>query len=339
MNILLIGAFGFDNMDTGGQPVKSRELYYALQNDKRVENVSILETKNWKKHPFKLLFSFFKKAKKSDLIIMLPAHNGLFVFSFLLCFAKKRFKKKIYYDVIGGWLVEKAKQHHSLIKRLKKFDDIWVETSSMKNGLQKLGIQSRVVPNFKSLKPIAFDEVPDDYTPPLKLCFFARVMKQKGVQIAIDTIIRLNKEGFRYSLDIYGYIDPLYREEFDNLLLNSKGFISYKGVAKPNESVAILKNYYLLLFPTLFYTEGVPGTLVDALFAGVPVVSSKWQNFYDVVDENITGFGYDFNDSNGLFCILKEMYSNHNKIREMRFECIKKSSRFTPKNALSLIDL
>lgn len=30
MKIGVIGAFGFDTLDTGGQPVKTRALYYGL---------------------------------------------------------------------------------------------------------------------------------------------------------------------------------------------------------------------------------------------------------------------------------------------------------------------
>ena len=34
------------------------------------------------------------------------------------------------------------------------------------------------------------------------------------------------------------------------------------------KTVKTLENYYLLLFPTKFRTEGIPGTIIDALSAG-----------------------------------------------------------------------
>jgi hypothetical protein len=54
----------------------------------------------------------------------------------------------------------------------------------------------------------------------------------------------------------------------------------------------VLKDYFALLFPTHFYTEGIPGTVIDAYAAGIPVISAKWESYSDVIDEGVTGIGY-----------------------------------------------
>ena len=55
------------------------------------------------------------------------------------------------------------------------------------------------------------------------------------------------------------------------------------GVRRPEESVDIIKNYFILLFLTHFYAEGIPRTIIDAYFARVLVVSTEWQNSHDVI--------------------------------------------------------
>ena len=60
--ICLIGVFDFVGLATGGQPVKSRELYYALIDKCGEENLSYVETIGWKSHPLRLLSNIDRKS-------------------------------------------------------------------------------------------------------------------------------------------------------------------------------------------------------------------------------------------------------------------------------------
>ena len=61
--------------------------------------------------------------------------------------------------------------------------------------------------------------------------------------------------------------------------MTSNNCARYCGIKDPKDSVKTLKNYFALVFPTRFYTEGIPGTIIDAYYAGVPVIASKWESF------------------------------------------------------------
>ena len=98
--ILICGAFDFVQLANGGQPVKSRELYYTLQEKLGPQNIDYVETKTWSKNPLKVLVSFIRKTPRSQRIIMLPAHRGVFVFSFLLLFAKWFWLSGCYFNKI-----------------------------------------------------------------------------------------------------------------------------------------------------------------------------------------------------------------------------------------------
>lgn len=50
MKIGIIGAFGFDTLDTGGQPVKTRALYHGLTERYGRQNIEFVETMGWKKN-------------------------------------------------------------------------------------------------------------------------------------------------------------------------------------------------------------------------------------------------------------------------------------------------
>lgn len=332
--ILICGAFAFDTMATGGQPVKTRELYYLLKDEYGVDDVDVLEITTWKINPFKLIYDFFNKAFNVDIIIMLPAHNGVLVFSSLLNICRCLVGKKIYYDVIGGWLASKAENNKWLAYKLKKFNGVWVETSSMKSDLEKLGFKNvYVFKNFKNLE-VVHDSVISN-SEPHKLCIFSRIMKKKGVTDAINAVMAINHKYGRiiYLLDIYGPIDDSYKEEFNQLIKNNPDRITYKGIVRPQDSVEVLHGYFALLFPTLFYTEGIPGTIIDAFYAGVPVISSKWLNYGDIVEDGKTGFLYEFGNYDRFVDILDQIALNPERMNALKQNCIEKSEEFSTSSA------
>ncbi len=53
-----------------------------------------------------------------------------------------------------------------------------------------------------------------------------------------------------------------------------------------------------MLFPTKFKTEGIPGTIIDAYASGLTVVSSIWDNYNEIIDDGITGIGYEIDNYN-----------------------------------------
>ena len=86
-----------------------------------------------------------------------------------------------------------------------------------------------------------------------------------------------------------------------NFVKSKKNFsnnISYKGIIDSNKSVDTLKNYDIMLFPTKFKTEGIPGTIIDAYASGLTVVSSIWDNYNEIIDDGITGIGYEIDNYN-----------------------------------------
>lgn len=342
MKICICGVFGFDFLPTGGQPVKSRELYKAIENHYGSDNVSYIETLGWKKNGLLIVLNLIRAANRCDAIIMLPAKNGLLVFSYLMVILKKLYHINIYYSVIGGWLPNLTLENSSLLKRLKSFDGIWVETSTMLHSLNAQGLKNVVViPNFKTFNrtrvefPVSFSNKVS-----LNLVLFSRVMKQKGVADAIIAIREINKRYNReiYKLDIYGPVDSDFTIEFDALIQECpSNLVSYRGCANPKDANIILMGYDALLFPTLFYTEGIPGTIIDAYSAGIPVISSRWESFNDIVVEGETGFGYEFGSCQDLISVLDRISKNPDMLYRLKDNCINKAYQFSAEYAMNII--
>lgn len=339
--ICIIGAFDFVNLPTGGQPVKTRELYYLLQKKYGKDSVFYIETYGWKRHPLKILFKIHKMMKKCNIFIILPAHNGVQIFSRILAHYKKKKDIKIIYDVIGGWLPNKIKKYPKLLRYLLQFDWIWVETVSIQEDLMNHGMNNVViVPNFKKLEILSKSDIKFEYSYPYRVCTFSRVTEKKGIEDAITSVHDVNtKLNFQaYHLDIYGEIDESYEEKFNELLKKYCSSVSYKGIVPPRTSVTVIKSYYALLFPTKFYTEGVPGTLIDAYAAGVPVISSIWRNSRDVFKEGITGWGYEFGNKKEFVKVLERAVTSPSDFIKMKELCLDEAWRYNPSAIINQID-
>jgi len=337
MRVCVIGHFGFGENLLNGQTVKTKIITKELEKQLGKNQVGTIDSRGGFQNMIKLFWQVGQAMKRFDNVIMLPAHNGVRFFSPLLVFWKKLYRSKIHYAVIGGWLASFAQKHKLLCTILKKFDNIFVETSTMKMALENLGFKNiTVIPNCKDLYVLKEDELVYSHSEPYKLCTFSRVMEEKGIEDAITAIKEVNEkfEQTIFELDIYGQVDERYVERFKTIQLDFPEYIQYKGLVSFEKSVEVLKDYYALLFPTKFYTEGIPGTIIDAYASGIPVVSSRWESFSDIIEDGIVGRGYSFDDYDDLVNVLMEIAENPNCFLQMKKNCLKKAINYVSANVV-----
>ena len=339
--ISIIGHFGLGENLLNGQTVKTKIVADELCRRYGEDQVERTDTHGGVKTLLKAPFQIFHALKTSKNVIILPAHNGLRVNAPLLSFMRNFFKnRKIHYVVIGGWLPEFIKNRKRLTKALRSFDGIYVETNTMKKALEEQGFTNvYVMPNCKNLNILKESQLIYHYSEPYKLCTFSRVMKEKGIEDAVEAVKAVIEHFGRtvYSLDIYGQVDSEQTEWFEQLKSTFPDFVRYCDVVSFDHSAEVLKDYFALLFPTKFFTEGIPGTIIDAYAAGVPVISSEWESFSDVVDDDVTGIGYAFGNNDELHMVLKNIAINPQIIRDMKTACIEKAKEFTPEVALEIL--
>lgn len=338
--VTIIGNFGVNGVLEGGQNIKTATVANELIKLYKKDGVKCLKTYGKITDLIAVPFFVLKALISSQNVIILPAQNGLRIIAPLLAVGNKIFKRKIHYAVIGGWLPQFIQTHKYLAKHLKSFNGIYPETTTVKNALEKQGFNNVfVMPNFKDLNVLGQDELIYHTKPPFKLCLFSRVMKEKGVQEAVDTVKAINQAFGKtvYSLDIYGPVWPSQTEWFNNLQKDFPDYVKYGGVVPFNKSIEVLKDYFALLFPTRFYTEGIPGTVIDAYAAGVPVIASRWESFSDLIDDGETGYGYTFDNFEEFKNLLNDIAQNPKKIEELKPNCLKKAQGYIPENALSVL--
>ena len=341
--ISVIGNFRIGQDDVcNGQTIKTRIVYKALVEKYGEKETTFFDTHGSKKKFLALPILLWKQMKSANNVIMITAHGGVKFVSPILTFLNLFYRRKLHYVVIGGWLPGFLLKHKFLRGIIRKFHHIYVETTTMKKALEDQGFKNVVVmPNCKFLDILNTDDVDDCFSEPLKLCTFSRVSKGKGIADAVYAVKKANVILGRtaYALDIYGQLENDEVEWFNELSHDFDSCIHYKGMVPFDQSVNVLKDYFALLFPTRFYTEGIPGTIIDAYAAGIPVISSKWESFSDVVEDGKTGYGFEFCNPESLTDILLEVAKSPQMIVVQKVNCLKKAYDYLPANVINLFEI
>jgi|SRR5690554_2880982 len=316
--ILVYGYFGYENNQLDGQTIKTRSICELLKENSAELSMTVdyFDTQTFKKNRFNLLKSWYL-ISKYDILFYLPAHNNLkYLFPFIFFICKFR-KIEIHYIVVGGWLSDFIKELPFHRKLLNKIKGIYPQTKDLTDTLIRSYSFKNVIQlhNFRFYKEFKKKDLLNEN---LQLVFMARINPQKGIKTLFklsDRLFEIGLEGIR--IDLYGQIEDSYKVEFANLLNTKKGNISYCGVLNPDNITCVLKKYDLFLFPTEYYTEGFPGSILDAYIAEVPVVVSRWKYADEFVINNHSGIICEFNNPNDFIDKTIDLISNKEKLKEL----------------------
>lgn len=341
--VFICGNYGTGGQTTSGQVIKTKIVTEEIVKKLGKDNCTVFNTYNRTKSLLAIFFVILPTLFRYKQVVLFPAQRGVMLLLPAFFISKMLFHTKLHYIVIGGWLPSMTTKKPLLRKIAKKYDYIYVETKTMERSLQEQGFNNVViVPNVKNLEILDVKEFHSYYTaPPYRLCTFSRVMKQKGIEDIISAVREINetRNDVIYELDIYGKIEDNEIEWFNKIEKTMPNYCKYKGMVSPNESTKVIKDYYLLVFPTLFYTEGIPGTIIDAYASGVPVLSSRWESFEDIIDDGVTGFGYEFGNYQALKDRLMDFSNNPTKVNELKINCCQKANYYLASNVMNYLKL
>lgn len=324
----MMGHFASGKNYIDGQTIKTRMLYNCLL-EREVRIVSV-DTSKKKNNPIALIIDSILAFIKCDTFIILLSGNGMKVYFPVLYLLSRYLGKRIYHDVIGGNLDEYIKSNKQFKKYLNSFSKNWVEIESLRYKLDKLGIKNaEVIPNFKNLR-IASGLDKNRNQKPYAFCTFSRVVKEKGIEDAINAVKLINNKWNKdiCKLDIYGEINADYVERFKELLRGAGNNIKYCGVIDYEETTNVLEKYFALLFPTYWHGEGLPGTIIDAFAAGLPVIATDWNYNDEIITSGKTGIIYKRED--GLYSVLMDVIDKPEMINSMRGNCVNEARRYLP---------
>ena len=326
-SVLFIGPFPPPH---SGDTVKNHEIYDFLR--KCEVKTSFYNTYWSKLHqailflliPFflifydKIIFSFNRRAR----YFFLP-FSVFFNFLFF-------YKCELHLIVIGGVFDVEIKRIPSIIRTtyvslLKKIKTIYVESNKLVEGLSDLNIKNAVyLPNIRKKTNYCATELRTDET--LKLVFISRIVKMKGCVVLANAVKSLIKENIPVALDFYGPVSESFSGEFNALLIKEK--VEYKGVLTFYEVPECLRNYDVLVFPTLYETEGQPGIIIEAMMAGRAIITFPFRSSEEFLINDENAIVLEKRDEELLKDSILKLVTNRDLVKKLGREALKKSTHF-----------
>jgi len=337
--VLVFGYFGYATNQLDGQTIKTRNTFELIKNRYDGE-VVYSDTQAFRKS-LKSILSFLYNLISCKTLVILPCLNNLKYIFPTTYYLSKIFKYEIVHIGIGGWHDKYLSKWKLVSKLLRKININLLETQiTVDTLIQQFNYKNvALFPNFRDEEEINNSITKKDDI--LRIVFMARVNIKKGLDTLAVVCKMILYKGLdnKMSLTLYG---PIESEEDGNFLknniLNKYHFVEYKGSLSPEAINSTLKLYDVMLFPTHYFTEGFPGSVLDAFNAGIPIIATEWQHSHQFIKNGRNGFIVDFeNPAEGIFNHLKKLSENSDLLAKMKEESFQEHSKYTADAAWKIL--
>jgi glycosyltransferase involved in cell wall biosynthesis len=284
-----------------------------------------------------ILPNFVREIARCDAVLVFA--NDLFAITLapLLLFLAKLFRKPFYLKPVGAGLDLFINAQTKILREyllfvLRSTDGILTQTKLLKEDLHKLGCaNAHYLPGCRPLSPIT--PVVKERLQEFRMIYLGHITRLKGILFLLDALKILQQTcDKKVVCDFFG---PIHDEILDEFLngLESVPNVRYCGVAQAGTGPQLIAGYDALVLPTYYDTEGHPGVLIEAMHAGVPVISTQTRTFPELITNGVNGFLVPTRDSIALADAIKHLATdpvltkkmgeaNHRKGDEFRADAV-----------------
>ena len=287
----------------------TRTLQLFLEEAARWENVEIRlinvspsdyrrETAVWRWSTFRraviIIGQFLTDISRCDAVLLFGRATLLSTVGALLLTLNLWFKKPFFMKPTGGDLDvflsrQKSPMRQIITRLLGMAAGIFGQTRQMNQTLAGLGLANLYyLPGYRA----ANDALPRPRAGragQLRLIFLSQIKEEKGTLVLLDALARLAQDdSIEVWCDFYGPIFTEDRAEFLAKVAQTPR-ASYRGVVDPAQAVSTIAEYDALVLPTYFINEGHPGVIIEAMQAGIPVISTDHRAIGELIVSEANG--------------------------------------------------
>ena len=254
------------------------------------------------------------------------ASKGSFIRKSIICLIAKMYNKKTIMHMHGGGF--KYFYHNGLnkyyINFILKISDKTICLSDEWNVFYKTIIQENKitilgnpVEDFKNIMNL------DENKNSINMLFLGKICEEKGIYELIEylhTNKHFKENKIKLTIGGIGNIDKL------ESIINDNVNIRYVGWVTKEEKLKYMSECNLLILPS--HTEGLPITILEAMSAGKPIISTNVGGIPSIVKENHNGWLMNVHELEKLDKIFTEIFNNNEIIRIYGKNSYKESKKF-----------
>lgn len=310
MGIYYLGAFP---PDYGGVTVKNQNLYHALKERIEIEKIdfNLIKRKNLREiiHFFAIVFK-----KNNRFVIGVSGKKTRKRFTQLLYYFNRKAMSNSIILLMGGTASNDIVSDAEYLKCARGYKKIYAETESMVKILKDAGLSNiGYYPNGRYRpKKLRRNKKNEGC---LKCVFMSAIQPEKGV----DIILKAAREMPNISFTFYGTINEAFCNEFMKNVDNMEN-VDYKGVFTGGTEAVYkeLEQYDILLLPTRWKAEGVPGIFVEAKMVGITIITSDQNYNRELVRDGYEGIILQENDQKYLIDSLMVLNENTKLLERLK---------------------
>jgi glycosyltransferase involved in cell wall biosynthesis len=277
-----------------------KELYNLVHVDTKINNRvnSLGKFKLWK--PFKGIYVYIKFLRKilistPDLVLIPNGQTtGAFLKDSIFILVSKLFRSEVLLYLRGSnwlnWLNSSSKLTQWYVKRNLK----------LVSGVIVLGHNLKYL-FLDSFKPEQIFVVPNgaDYSYPKKeqhknqcsILFFTNHFPGKGIEDVLNAVLFLRKGNIsQFQLNVIGnWYNSAFEMSCKRLVVENSLPVSFYNAKSGNEKLLYFSNADIFVFPPKA-PEGHPWVIVEALAAGLPVISTDQGAIIESVHDGFNGY-------------------------------------------------
>lgn len=328
LKLVIIGSYDEQHQVLGGQHDRTEIIVERLFKKLRKDTIQFYNIFPIRKNKFLILWNAIQVYLKNEKIVYITSTRGTLFFTALFGVLRFIIPRKLYCVVIGSCNITRMKKHKVIFKLFQNLNGSFYETEMLREIYERGGCKrTYYFPNGKIIKLNKINAL--SFSKPYKFCTYSRITREKGI---LDAIYAIKKVNTSYSeavctLDIYGKVDDNFKEEFE-AAIRGQDAIKFCGKIERSQSTQVLSRYIAMLFPTHHKAEGVPGGVIDAYEAGLPVIATNISFNSELIKDGRTGYIYQEDKPEDLVYIIKQMADKPEEIIAMRKNCLAEARKY-----------
>jgi glycosyltransferase involved in cell wall biosynthesis len=243
------------------------------------------------------------------------------------------FRKPFYLKPVAASLDMFISRLNPLLRRyllfvLRSCNGVLPQTKVLAAELTNLGCRN--VHYLPGCRPLQLNDVGKRQKDGIfRLIYLGHITRRKGILFLMQAMSQLANAGNgKIICDFYGPIHEEILEEFyEQLSLIPSVF--YRGQVEPGSSIELIAGYDTLVLPTYFDTEGHPGVIIEAMQAGIPVISTRIRSLPELVTDGENGLLVPPQDASSLAQAIQALSSDQELTERMGAANKERGAEFT----------
>ncbi|MBX2870316.1 MAG: glycosyltransferase family 4 protein [Acidiferrobacterales bacterium] len=244
----------------------------------------------------RVLWGCLKHVRASRKVILFGSNQFLLTLM-PICFVISRIAgKKFYVRCFGGSLDSYYETLSPVMRRyfthiLTRIDGLIVQTSTLKNFFDRIdGVKVHQVPGYRNASVAGLEgRSVREHSAPMRLVYVGHVREEKGIFDLLESLRTINsRSNGAVECDLYGPIYDDVADRFNQEISQTDG-ANYKGILDSDKVIPTLNTYDVFVFPTYYQGEGHPGAVIEALIAGLPVITTHFKSIPDLIEDKTNG--------------------------------------------------